>query len=49
MWRQWTVGDVVQILNGDAKPSSLLVENPPELAWYGFYDCISTYPLGPIV
>jgi hypothetical protein len=34
VWRQWTVGDVVQILNGDAKPSSVLVENPPELAWY---------------
>lgn len=34
VWRQWTVGDVLQILNGDAIPSSLMVENPPELAWY---------------
>lgn len=34
VWRQWTVGDVVQILNGYPQPSSLLEDNPPELAWY---------------
>jgi hypothetical protein len=34
VWRQWTVGDVIQVLNGNAKPSSVLESNPPELAWY---------------
>lgn len=34
VWRQWTIGDVVEVLNEYDKPSSLLEENPPELAWY---------------
>ena len=35
VWRQWSVGDVVQVLNNEATPSSVVKDNPPELAWYG--------------
>jgi len=34
VWRQWTVGDVVQILNSHPTPTSVMPEQPPELAFY---------------
>lgn len=35
VWRQWAVGDVIQVLNGLAAPESVNPEDPPELAWCG--------------
>ncbi len=34
VWRQWTVGDVVRVLNSFTVPTSIIPETPPELAFF---------------
>lgn len=33
VWRQWAVGDVIQMLNAYKAPESVNPPDPPELAW----------------
>lgn len=33
VWRQWAVGDVIQMLNTLPAPESVNPPDPPELAW----------------